>query len=61
MTGNRVFGIRNRKAVNELLHINNVAIVNVRKALMPDINVSRRRIRPSNVYFYKVIDKAKLR
>jgi hypothetical protein len=61
MADNRVFDIRNRETVNELLHVSNVAIVSVRKTSMPDMNISRRRIRLNNVCFHKIIDKAKLR
>ena len=61
MAGNRVFGIRNRKAVNEFLHVSNVAIVSMRKTSMPDMDVSCRRICFSNVCLYEIIDKAKLR
>jgi hypothetical protein len=61
MVGSRVFDIRNCKAVNEFLYVSNVTIVNIRKASMPDINVNYCRIRPNNVYFHRIIDKAKLR
>jgi hypothetical protein len=61
MIDSRVFDIRNRKTVNELLHVSNVAIINMRKTSIPNIDVSRRRIYLNNVYFHKVIDKAKLR
>jgi hypothetical protein len=61
MIGSRVFGIRNRKTVNELLYVSNVAIVNMRKASILDIDVSRRRIYFSNVCLHGIIDKAKLR
>jgi hypothetical protein len=61
MAGSRIFDIRNRKAVNELLHVSNVTIINMRKASIPGINISRRRICPNNVCLHEVIDKTKLR
>jgi hypothetical protein len=61
MANSRVFGIHNREAVNEFLHISNVTIVSMRKTSMPDMNVNRRRICFNNVYLYGIIDKAKLR